>query len=306
MRVRMLPPILPSPTRPMCIRDSLLTATGGPRSGNPWPRGGSGEQPARHEQVAERRVAVAAVGCSADHHRLGRLGESQLHDVLVDDGQAVEQELRVEAGGDRLAVDLRVDRLRGLGLVAGAGVEGQHLVAERQLEAVLRSATRETRRTDSISACLSTFATVRCSLGNRLRTLGNSPSSSRVVVRRVPPAAAPSKPMMPSPEPEVARAIVTSVPLVSDLAVSPRTLAGTSATTVSSGVRGSQVSSRWESRNRSVASSEIVEPSISIRTPVSTGSMSSRPAAGTAWAAAGAEAPRETVPVAAGISGRLG
>ena len=51
-------------------------------------------------------------------------------------------------------------------------------------------------------------------------------------------------------------------------------------------MRGLQPSSRWESRNRSVASSEMVEPSISIRTPVSTGSMSSRPAAVTAWATA--------------------
>ena len=72
--------------------------------------------------------------------------------------------------------------------------------------AVLRSATSETRLTDSISAALSTIAMVRCSLGNRLRTLGNSPSSSRVVVRRVPPAAAPSKPMMPSPVPPEWRA----------------------------------------------------------------------------------------------------
>ena len=55
--------------------------------------------------------------------------------------------------------------------------------------AVLRSATRATRLTDSISEALSTVAVVWCSLGNRLRTLGNSPSSSRVVVRRVPPAA---------------------------------------------------------------------------------------------------------------------
>ena len=48
--------------------------------------------------------------------------------------QAVEQELRVEAGGDVLALDGRLDRLRGLRLVAGAGVEGEHAVAEGQLD----------------------------------------------------------------------------------------------------------------------------------------------------------------------------
>ena len=100
--------------------------------------------------------------------------------------------------------------------------------------------------------------------------------------------------------------MVTSPPAVSDLAVSPSTRAGTSAAADSSGVRGLQSSSRCESRNRSVASSEMVEPSISIRTPVSTGSMSSRPAAVTAWATACAKASLATVPVAAGMSGRVG
>ncbi len=51
-------------------------------------------------------------------------------------------------------------------------------------------------------------------------------------------------------------------------------------------VRASRSSSRRASRNRSVASSEMPVPSISIRTPVSTGSMSSRPAAVTAWVTA--------------------
>ena len=94
--------------------------------------------------------------------------------------------------------------------------------------------------------------------------------------------------------------MVTSLPEVSDLAVSASTLAGTSAATDSSGVRGSQPSSRWESRKRSVASSEMRRPSISIRTPVSTGSMSSRPAAVTAWATAWAKTSLCTVPVARG------
>ena len=137
--------------------------------------------------------------------------------------------------------------------------------------AVLRSATSATRFTESTRSALSILAVVRCSPGKRLRTLGNSPSSSRVVVRRTPPGPTPSKPMMPSPVPLAASAIVTSPPPVSDLAVSPRTLAGTSAAMDASGVRGLQSSSTWLSRNRSVASSEMVEPSISIRTPVSTG-----------------------------------
>ena len=66
-------------------------------------------------------------------------------------------------------------------------------------------------------------------------------------------------------------------------------LGRTSAATDSSGDCGFQVSSRCESRKRSVARRAIVEPSISIRTPVSTGSMSSRPAAVTAWATAWAK-----------------
>ena len=126
------------------------------------------------------------------------------------------------------------------------------------------------------------------------------------MVRRTPPPAEPSKPMMPSPAPPLASAMVTWLPAVSDLAVSASTLAGTSAAADASVVPGSQVSSRWERRNRSVASSEMVSPSISIRTPVSTGSMSSRPAATTAWLTAAANTSLETVPAAAGISGRDG
>ena len=73
--------------------------------------------------------------------------------------------------------------------------------AKASWTAVLRSATRATRLTASISTDRSTRARVRCSLGNSDRTFGNSPSSSRVVVRRTPPPAEPSKPMMPSPAP---------------------------------------------------------------------------------------------------------
>ena len=55
-----------------------------------------------------------------------------------------------------------------------------------------------------------------------------------------------------------------------------------------------------------MASIEIDEPVISMRTPVSTGSMSSRPAAVTAWATAWENTSLETVPVAAGMSGSAG
>ena len=100
--------------------------------------------------------------------------------------------------------------------------------------------------------------------------------------------------------------MVTSGPAVSDLAVSPSTLAGTRAASEASGLWGFQVSSRCESRKRSVASSAIVEPEISRRTPVSTGSMSSRPAAVTACATAWANWSLGTVPLAAGMSGSDG
>jgi hypothetical protein len=73
--------------------------------------GGSGEQAARHQQVAEAVSPVAVLALAADHDRLARLGEGQLDDRLVDGAQAVEQELRVEAGGDVLARDGGLDRL---------------------------------------------------------------------------------------------------------------------------------------------------------------------------------------------------
>ena len=122
---------------------------------------------------------------------------------------------------------------------------------------------------------------VACSVGNSVRTRGNSPSSSRVVVRRKPPATSPSKPMMPvaGAGARTARSSPCE-PAVSDLAVSASTRAGTRALASASVGCGSQVSSRSESRNRSVASSERSLPSISMRTPVSTGSMSSRPGRG--------------------------
>ena len=55
-----------------------------------------------------------------------------------------------------------------------------------------------------------------------------------------------------------------------------------------------------------MAASVSVSPSISSRIPVSTGSVSSRPAATATWATAAANAAPARVPVCTGISGRLG
>src|SRR6478735_10560849 len=132
-RVRMLPPILPRPTSPMCM--AILSWVGlfqtrcrsGAQSGQ-----GSGQQATRHQQVAEARDLVLAG--AADHHRLGRLGEGELDRGLVDRRESVEEELRVEARGELLAVDVGLDRLRRLCLLAGPGVEREDALGELQLD----------------------------------------------------------------------------------------------------------------------------------------------------------------------------
>ena len=60
------------------------------------------------------------------------------------------------------------------------------------------------------------------------------------------------------------------------------------------------------SRYRSVATSVIVSPSISTFTPVMTGSVSSRLAAGVTWPIAVANTPPSTVPASRGSSGSRG
>ena len=126
------------------------------------------------------------------------------------------------------------------------------------------------------------------------------------MVRRVPLPTTPSKPMRPSPVSPEDTAIVTSPPPVSDRAVSLSTRAGTSALADRSLASGYHCRSRRLARKRSVAISEIVEPSSSRRTPVSSGSISSRPAAALAWATAVEKSSDLTVPVAVGISGSCG
>ena len=80
--------------------------------------------------------------------------------------------------------------------------------------------------------------------GSRDRYFGNSPSSSRLVVDR----AAPDSPIRPSPGPLLDKAKDTSAPAVSDLAVSARVLAGTSAVACIAGSSGAQRNVRTASR----------------------------------------------------------
>jgi len=90
------------------------------------------------------------------------------------------------------------------------------------------------------------------------------------------------------------------------LAVSASTRAGTSAEVEVSLRSGRQLISRRLARKRSVAISEIAAPSSSIRTPVSNGSMSSRPAAATACTTASLKSSARTVPETVGIVGSVG
>jgi hypothetical protein len=109
---------------------------------------------------------------------------------------------------------------------------------------VLRSATRATRRTDSISAAVSTVARMGDSSGSSDRYLGNSPSSRRDVVRRP----APSKPTRPSaPLPDANATVTLSAP-ASDFAVSARVRAGTSAIAERPDCSGVQARSRTARR----------------------------------------------------------
>ncbi len=107
-----------------------------------------------------------------------------------------------------------------------------------------RSATSATRLTASSSAGTGMSAVADHSVGNSERYLGNSASSSRVVVRR----AGPAKPIMPSPAPPPASARVISEPVVSVFADSASVRAGMSTWADSSFCSGFQASSRTASR----------------------------------------------------------
>ena len=164
---------------------------------------------------------------------------------------------------------------------------------------VARSATSDTLRTASVNGPAGRSAVASKLFGNRESYLMNSVPISRAVSRRPPP----SKLIMPSAGPAPApsgpgwpNAIVTGRPGPMVRATSASVLAGTSAEARTSGSAGSQLTSRTASRYRSVAASLSRRPSKSRQTPVSMGSVSSRLAEGTTWAAAMAGMPPSTVP----------
>ena len=101
---------------------------------------------------------------------------------------------------------------------------------------------------------------------------------------------------MPSPAVLPARAIVNFAPAVSALAVSASVFAGTNALVCRPGCSGCQLISRTASRYLSVAARVTVASSISSRTPVRTGSVSSRPAATATCPTAEANASAGAVP----------
>ena len=152
--------------------------------------------------------------------------------------------------------------------------------------------------------------------GNLDMYLMYSPAIRRVVSRRPPD----SNPIIASParseSPEFAPVVLTpSVPRIMMRtgtpgaiirAASDSVLAGTSSVPRESGRAGFQPNSRMASRYLSVATSLMMSPSISRFTPVMTGSVSSRLAAGATWPIAVANRPPSTVPASRGSSGSRG
>src|SRR6202042_9691 len=101
----------------------------------------------------------------------------------------------------------------------------------------------------------------------------------------------------------VVKAIVTGVPVTIVRATSASVRAGTRAAARIPATAGVQSTVRTASRYRSVAARVMAVPSMSTQTPVSIGSVSSRLAEGTTWAAAAASTPPSTVPAGEGGSG---
>src|SRR6476620_1465685 len=164
-RSRMLPPIFPRPMRPSCMADPFetsvrrapgdetattnrpliktcrvvrqrglrgqATATARIRKGV-RPSGAAGETH-RHEDVAVAVVGVALrLGLSGEDRGPARLGERQSRVGRAEGAQPVEQEMRVEGDLDVGTGEGRLDRLGGLGIVAGAGLDGDLAVGELQ------------------------------------------------------------------------------------------------------------------------------------------------------------------------------
>src|SRR6478609_7885930 len=169
-RSRMLPPILPRPIRPSCMSGAFLGecrergaawsaggaravrgyacrstgCTGGLARGRTTPgaspdeggggrAGGSAGEADRHEDVPVRAVGLAVGLLLAGQHRgAARLGERQPAEGGADGVEAVEEELRVERDLDLGSGEGGLDRLGGLGVVAGAGLDGDLTVGELQ------------------------------------------------------------------------------------------------------------------------------------------------------------------------------
>src|SRR4051812_27980452 len=147
IRSAMLPPILPSPISPSCTMSSSLSASAIRCPSCPVrdPAAGSAGEAHRHDQVAVGArplggLALTVVGGGLLHTGqdggLERTREVHPGPLGVHRGQAVEQERRVEADGQRLAVELDVAALLGLPLVVGAAgaqghLAGSELAAQR-------------------------------------------------------------------------------------------------------------------------------------------------------------------------------
>ena len=114
----------------------------------------------------------------------------------------------------------------------------------RSRTGVLRSATRATRLTASTRSAVLMTDSVSEVVGKIEETLGYSPSSSRVVVRRCPA----SKPTSPSPPAAVPSATSIEPLAPSERAVSDSVRAGISTTWLASVDVGFQCSSRMASR----------------------------------------------------------
>ena len=95
----------------------------------------SGPEADRHEQVAEGGVLGAPDGVHAGEHRgLRGVGEVEADVGLVEGAQAVEEVAGVEGRGDVLALEVGVEPLGGLGVVAGPGVQGQAVLGEGHVD----------------------------------------------------------------------------------------------------------------------------------------------------------------------------
>ena len=105
--------------------------------------------------------------------------------AATDRAEPVEQVGRVEADRDVVAGQRGLERLRGLGLLAVAGLEGDLAVGEAQPDrGVAAGDQRDPLDRRRSGQPISTWALISDVLGKSWRTLGNAPSISRVVVRR--------------------------------------------------------------------------------------------------------------------------